>query len=96
LYDSIQELSPPKHYMYRGVKRSDYLVWHFCVWAKYSLIPYLSREFREHAEEGKMFFEKNEELFKKMSGIFGQAAPGVFKDFLNYPLPNGLKRLCDA
>jgi len=96
LYESIQELPKPENYMYRGRRRSEYIVWHFCVWAKYSLLPFLSREYRRHIKEAERFFEINKELFKKMSGILGQGAPGVFKDFLNYPLPNGLKRLCDA
>ena len=96
LYDSIQELPKPENYMYRGRRRSEYLVWHFCVWAKYSLLPFVSREYRRHMKEAERFFEINKELFRKMSGILGQGAPGVFKDFLNYPLPNGLKRLCDA
>jgi len=96
LYDSIQELPKPENYIYRGRGRSEYLVWHFCVWAKYSLLPFLSREYRAHIKEAERFFEINKGLFRKMSGILGQGAPGVFKDFLNYPLPNRLKRLCDA
>ena len=96
LYDSIQELPKPENYIYRGRERSEYLVWHFCVWAKYSLLPFLSREYRAHIKEAERFFEINKGLFRKMSGILGQGAPGVFKDFLNYPLPNRLKRLCDA
>src|SRR5947199_9081879 len=48
LYESIQALPEPKHYVYRGEKRSDYMTSHLCVWAKYSSKPFLSREYLDH------------------------------------------------
>jgi len=87
LYRSIQTLSDPKHYVYRGEKRSKYMTWHLCVWAKYSLEPFLSREYLDHKEQADDFFQKNKKLFNRMSGLLGQVAPGVFKQFQLYPLP---------
>src|SRR4030095_16388782 len=96
LYESIQALPEPKHYIYRGEKRSEYMTWHLCVWAKYSKEPFLTREYLDLKEQADIFFEKNKKLFDCMSGILGQVAPGVFKEFQTFPLPNGLERLCGA
>lgn len=96
LYESIQAAPIPKHYVFKGEKRSDYESWHWTVWAKYSLEPFMSREYLDAQEEADKFFEDNKEVFSRMSGILGQCAPGVFKQFQTYPLPNGLRRLCGA
>jgi hypothetical protein len=43
--------------------------------------------------------EENAEIFRHMSGLLGQLAPGVFKQFQTYPVGDpgsGLKRLCGA
>ena len=96
LYRSIEMLPESKHYMYRGEKRSEYMTSHLCVWAKYASKPFLSREYLDHKEQADDFFEKNKKLFNYMSGLLGQVAPGVFKQFQLYPLPNELKRLCGA
>ena len=96
LYKSIQDAPTPKHYTFKGKKRSDYESWHWTGWAKYNLTPFMSREYRDAEEEADKFFEDNEEVFRRMSGILGQCAPGVFKQFQTYPLPYGVKRLCGA
>jgi hypothetical protein len=96
LYQSIQEAPTPKHYTFKGKKRSDYESWHWTGWAKYSLEPFMSREYLDAQEEADKFFEDNKEVFSRMSGILGQCAPGVFKQFQTYPLPDGVKRLCEA
>ena len=96
LYQSIVALPKPKTYKHKGVVRSDARIWHFCVWAKYNLFPYLSKELRDMFEEGMRFMELNREVFKIISGILRQAVPGVFKTFQRYPLPPELKRLCGA
>ena len=96
LYESIQALPEPKHYVYRGEKRSDYMTSHLCVWAKYSSKPFLSREYLDHKTQADDFFRKNKKLFNHMSGLLGQVAPGVFKQFQMYSLPKGLERLCGA
>ena len=96
LFESIKALPPPKHYKFKGKKRSDYLTQHLTVWAKYNLVPFLSKEFKDNQKTAKAFFEKNKLLFSKMSAILGQCAPGVFEQFQTYPLPNGLDRLCGA
>ena len=72
------------------------MTWHLCAWAKYSLEPFLSREYLDMKEQADSFFQTNKKLFDCMSGLLGQVAPGVFKQFQNYPLPNGLERLCGA
>jgi len=96
LYQSIVALPNPKTYHHKGVKRSDARIWHFCVWAKYKLIPFLSKEIKDMLEDGMQFMETNREIFRIMSGILGQVAPRVFQTFQRYPLPNGLERLCGA
>jgi hypothetical protein len=96
LFDSIKALPVPKHYKFKGKKRGDYLSRHFTVWAKYSKTPYLSKEYLDDEEAAKEFLEGNKEVWKRMSGILGQAAPGVFKEFQTYPLPEGLNRLSGA
>ena len=96
LYQSIQEAPTPKYYTFKGKKRSDYESWHWTGWAKYSLEPFMSREYLDAQEEADKFFEDNKEVFCRMSGILGQCAPGVFKRFQTYPLSDGVKRLCGA
>ena len=96
LYESIQEAPTSKHYIFKGKKRSDYESWHWTGWAKYSLEPFMSREYLDAQEEADKFFENNKEIFHKMSGILGQCAPGIFKQFQTYPLPEGVNRLCGA
>jgi hypothetical protein len=96
LQESIEAIARRKNYIFKGKKRSDYLSWHWTAWAKYSLEPFMSREYLDAQEEADKFFEGNKEVFKRMSGILGQCAPGVFKQFQTYPLPDGVKRLCGA
>ena len=96
LYKSIIALPEPKKYKHKGIMRSKARVWHFCVWAKYQLVPYLSRELRDMLDVGMQFMETNKEVFRIMSGLLGQVAPGVFQTFQRYPLPNDLNRLCGA
>jgi hypothetical protein len=95
LYQSIQEAPTPKHYVFKGKKRSDYQSWHWTGWAKYSLTPFMSKEYLDAQEEADKFFENNE-VFCRMSAILGQCAPGVFKQFQTYSLPDGVRRLCGA
>jgi hypothetical protein len=96
LFESIKALPMPKHYIFKGKKRSDYLTRHFTIWAKYSLTPFLSKEYLDDPEAAQEFFMKNEKVFRRMSAILGQCAPGVFQRFQTYPLPNGLRRLSGA
>ena len=96
LYKSIQEAPTSKHYIFKGKKRSDYESWHWTGWAKYNLEPFMSREYLDAQEKADKFFEDNKEVFNRMSEILGQCAPGVFKRFQTYPLPNGVRRLCGA
>jgi len=96
LFESIREAPTPKHYKFRGQKRSSYRSWHWVAWAKYSLEPFYSREYLDSSEAADTFFERNKEVFRRMGAILGQCAPGVFKQFQNYPLPKGLKRLGGA
>jgi len=86
LYQSIQETPTPKHYVFKGKKRSNYLSWHWTGWAKYCLEPFMSKEYLDAQEDADKFFKDNEKVFCKMSAILGQCAPGVFKQFKTYPL----------
>ena len=96
LFESIKALPKPRHYRLKGKKRSEYLSRHLTVWAKYSLTPFISKEFLDNREVAEDFFEKNKEVFRRMSAILGQCAPGVFQQFQTYPLPEGLRRFCGA
>jgi hypothetical protein len=96
LYESIQEAPTPKHYVFKGKKRSEYESWHWTGWAKYNLEPFMSREYLDAEEEADKFFKDNEEIFSRMSDILGQCAPGVFKRFQTYPLLEEVRRLCGA
>jgi len=96
LYEYIQKAPTPKHYKFKGKKRSDYQSWHWTGWAKYSLDPFMSKEYLDAQEEADKFFEDNEEVFRRMSAILGQCAASVFKQFHTYPLPDGVRRLCGA
>ena len=96
LHKSIQDAPTPKHYIFKGKKCSDYESWHWTGWAKYSLKPFMSREYLDAQEEADKFFDDNKEVFSRMSGILRQCAPGVFRQFQTYPLPDGVKRLCGA
>ena len=96
LYESIQKAPTPKHYIFKGKKRSDYESWHWTGWAKYSLEPFMSKEYLDAQEEADQFFEENKEIFQRMSEILGQCAPGIYRQFQTYPLPDGVKRLCGA
>ena len=95
LYESIQEAPTPKHYIFKGKKRSDYQSWHWTSWAKYSLEPFMSREYLAQ-EEADKFFENNKKEFCRMSGILKQCSPGIFKRFQTYSLPDEVKSLCAA
>ena len=96
LFDSIKALPMAKHYKIKGKKHSEYLTRHWTIWAKYNLAPFMSRELLDDLEVAEEFLEKNKEVFRRMSGILGQCAPGVFQQFQTYPLPKGLRRLCGA
>jgi len=96
LYKSILEAPRPKHYTFKGKKRSDYQSWHWTAWAKYRHQPFMSREYLDAPKEADEFFKDNQMVFSQMSAILGQCAPGVFKRFQMYPLPDGVKRLCGA
>jgi hypothetical protein len=48
--------------------------------------PKLTREHREHKSTHDKFLEDHRELFDTMSGLLGELAPGVFKEFQRYPL----------
>jgi len=96
LYDSIQPLPPSRHYKHRGIKRSEYQTRHYAVWASYSPRAMLSREFRDDGPAGHEFINGNKRIWDAMSGLLGQVAPGVFKEFQNYPCGSGLDRLCGA
>ena len=96
LYELIQEAPTLKHYVFKGKKRSKSKSWHWTGWAKYSLEPFMSREYLDAQEEADKFFKDHEEVFSRISSILGQCAPGVFKRFQTYPLPEGVRRLCGA
>jgi hypothetical protein len=62
--------------------------------ASYSQKAVLSVELQDDKEAGREFLRSNQKIWDAMSGLLGQIATGVFKQFQNYPLGNRLKRLC--
>ena len=96
LYESIQKTSTSKHYIFKEKKRNDYESWHWTKWAKYSLKPFMSREYLDAQKEADKFFVNNKKLFRIMSAMLKQCASDIFKQFQNYSLSNEVQRLCEA
>src|SRR5438046_10331125 len=65
LYESIQQAPTPKHYIFKGKKCSEYESWHWTGWVKYSLEPFMSKEYLDAQEEVDKFFEDNKEVFSR-------------------------------
>jgi hypothetical protein len=87
LSDTIDALPKDiKHYKFKGVKRGDYQTRHLGIWASYMTVPQYTAEHREKMEAHDKFLQDNKELFHHMTGLFGQLAPGPFKEFMRYPL----------
>lgn len=92
--DLIQKLSDTvdalptdiKHYKFKGVPRGEYQTRHLGIWAPYMTSPKYTAEHRAKKAEHDKFLEDNRELFYNMTGLFGQLAPGAFKEFMRYPL----------
>jgi len=96
LTESLRELPERTNLKFRGIDRGNYSTRHYCVWCPYAQTPFISRELEEDGEAGWAFLRKNAELWNKMSDTLLSIAPRVYKDFMRYPLPNGLERLCGA
>ena len=96
LSTTIDTLPLIKHYKHKGVPQSEYQTRHLGIWAPYMTTPEYTAEHRENRAVHDQFLKDNAELFRDMSGFMGQLIPGVFKEFLRYPLRNGHKRPCGA
>ena len=96
LFESIKALPPPKHYKFKGIKRSDYGTRHYGIWAPYAPRPFYTRETRTDGEVAMQFLAHNERVFHKMSELLGELAPRSYKETQMYPLPNGIIRVCGA
>lgn len=97
LSHSIEAMpSLTRHYKFRGIKRSNYQTRHLGVWCPYATEPFYTAEHRENPEASDRFLKTNQDIFRYMSGLLGQLAPGVFKEFQRYPLPSGISRDCGA
>jgi len=92
----IQTFPPPKNYKFKGIKRSDYMVWHLGTWAPYSKVCMVSRELRDLKQLGFEFLSKYSDVWTQMSRVLGQYAPGIFKQFQLYPLNEPCERFCGA
>src|SRR5579859_1257515 len=71
-----------------GIYRREYVARHYCVWASYSQNAVLLVELRDDKEAGREFLHSIQKIWDAMSGLLGQIAPGVFKQFQNCPLGN--------
>ena len=90
------KLPPPKHYKFKGKKRSDYLTLHLGTWASYSTICMVTRETKDAGPAAYDFLKEQEPIWTEMSRILGQYAPGVFKQSQLYPVNDPCKRFCGA
>jgi len=96
LSESIDRLpEKTRHYTFRGINRSEYKTRHYGVWASYQPLPFITAEHKDDGPIADAFLEENAELFHVMSGALGELAPGVFKEFQRYPIPD-LERACGA
>ena len=98
LSDTIDHLDqyPPKNYKHKGIQRSEYKTRHLGVWAAYMKQPKYTKEHRDHSVVHDQFLQDNSELFREMSAVLGQMAPGIFKEFQRYPLAKGQSLDCGA
>ena len=96
LAESVQGLPPPKHYKFKGIKRSDYKTVHLGTWAAYAKECMITRELKDAGDKGMEFLEHNGPLWREMSRLFGQYTPGPFKQFQLYPLNQPCRRFCGA
>src|SRR5271154_326310 len=90
------KLPPPKHYKFRGIKRSEYRMLHLGTWAAYSPECIVTRELRQAGPVAYQFLNNQERIWSEMSRVLGQYAPGVFKQFQLYPVNDPCKRFCGA
>ena len=96
LAESVEALPIPKHYKFKGIKRSEYRTVHYGTWAAYAKECMVTRELRDAGSKGIEFLETHELLWKEMSRVLGEYAPGVFKQFQLYPLNQPCRRFCGA
>jgi hypothetical protein len=90
------KLPPPKHYKFRGKKRSDYHTLHLGTWAPYSPKCIVTRELRQSGPIAFQFLKEQEPIWTEMSRVLGQYAPGVFKQSQLYPVNDPCERFCGA
>jgi len=93
---AVDNLPKPKHYKFRGIKRSEYKTVHMGTWAPYAKQCMVTRELRDAGTAGFQFLEDHQYIWNEMSRLLGQYAPGVFKQFQLYPLNEPCKRFCGA
>ena len=96
LAESVQELPAPKHYKFKGIKRSEYKTVHFGTWAAYAKQCMITRELKDAGHMGMEFLERYEPVWREMSRLFGQYMPGAFKQFQLYPVNKPCRRFCGA
>jgi len=80
----------------KGKDRGKYEKLIFTLWSPYRKEPIYSKDYRLRERESKRFIEDNKSIFRKLTNLLGQVAPGVFKELQRYPVNDGLSRLCDA
>lgn len=90
------KLPNPKHYKYKGIKRSNYKTLHLGSWAPYSTVCLVTRELRDAGIMGYQFLSDQQFIWSELSRILGQYAPGVFKQYQLYPVNDPAERFCGA
>jgi len=96
LEEAVNGLPSPKHYKFKGIKRSEYLTVHLGTWAAYAKECMITRELKDAGSTGAEFMKTRAPLWREMSRFLGQYAPGVFKQFQIYPLNEPCERFCGA
>ena len=96
LIRTIQELLKRTDSNFRGIDREDYFAQHYCIWCPYAQKPFLFRELQDDGEARLEFLRVNCSLWNRLSNILRSVAPNVYKDFLQYPLPDKIEQLCSA
>ena len=96
LTESLKALPRRTNHKFRGIDRGKYSTRHLTVWCAYAQTPFVSRELKEDEAANLEFLNANVKLWNRLSDILGQISPSTYKQFLRYPLPKDLKRVCTA
>jgi hypothetical protein len=96
LEEASRRLPETSNSSYRGVDRGTYRSRHYCVWAPYSEVPFVSAEFIADGAAAAKFMSDLEPVWKEMSIYFKAIFPKDYREYTREDLPNGLRRMAGA